>query len=360
MRTADILKAHTDPAYSAKLAGVRYALDDGPGWTRTRTGKGFVYANERGARITKEADLARIASLGIPPAWKDVWIAPHPRGHLQATGIDAKGTKQYRYHAKWSAFREELKFSRLVAFSQALPGLRRAIANALDADEPTKAKAAAAALALVDELALRVGNDAYAKENETFGVTTLRQRHVSIEGDTIALSFVGKSSKEHEFELRDARLAQVLREQEELPGTRLFQYVGEDEKRHPLTAAAVNEFIKTATGGDFTAKDFRTWIGTVEAYGLLLAAERNARADRDEKQFSKELAKALKEVAERLGNTVAVCRAHYVHGALQDCYRTGGFAAAVRTAKRAKKVPGLGVRESETAALLRAFARAKR
>jgi DNA topoisomerase-1 len=358
MRTASLITAASDPAACAKQAGLSYRMDDTPGWKRVRTGKAsFRYEDERGRQVKDLRKLARIEALRIPPAWQDVWIASSARGHLQATGVDAKGRKQYLYHEKWSAFREELKFSRLAAFADVLPKLRRDITRALAEDAPTKARACAAALALIDELALRVGSDAYEKENGTYGVTTLQNRHVMIDDETITLHFVGKSHQEHELSVEDARLAEVLAEEKALPGARLFQYVDEDGFRHPLTAEDVNVFLRKSIGGDFTAKDFRTWIGTAFAYELMRAAA--ARADGSERGWQNALRSVVKEVAGRLGNTVAVCRAHYIHEALQRSFADGSFAALLAQARRAKRVRGLSVRESEAVYVLRRLAKAR-
>ncbi len=351
-----LLRAYADPELSAKLARVRYQRDDVPGWGRQKQGRGFTYTDVKGTLLRRAKDIERIEALRIPPAWKDVWIAPSARAHIQATGIDAKGRKQYLYHERWSAFRERLKFSRLAAFGLALPKLRRAIAGALAEEEPTRRKVAALALSLIDELAIRVGSEAYAKENDTYGVTTLRTKHVSIEGDTVTLAFTGKSHQEHELELTDKKLAGLLQEEEELPGYRLFQYVDENGARHPLTAADVNAFMHDVLEADFTAKDFRTWIGTVHAYELMREACSASEAQEwGEKEYLKSLRGVIKEVAGRLGNTVAVTKAHYVHADLQAQYACGTFRSLAKRLSRRKRIPGLGARESEVAALLELF-----
>lgn len=356
MTRSKLLEAYADPKLSARLARVSYVHDDSPGWTRLRHGRSFVYVGEKSKALTSPAVLERLDALRIPPAWKEVWIAPSPRAHVQATGVDRVGRKQYIYHARWTAFRERMKFFRLAAFAQSLPLLRRRIAKALREEEFTKSKVAALALSLIDELAIRVGSDVYARENKTFGVTTLQNRHVVIDDDRITLSFIGKSHQEHELELTDTRLAELLLEEQGIPGTRLLQYFDAGGARHPLTASDVNAFIQEATGGDFTAKDFRTWIGTVHAYERMRKeCSRNVSREWTSKEYAKSLRGIIKDVAEKLGNTVAVTKAHYVHAELQKQYACGAFRRAARYLRRVKRVPGLSTAESEILYILQKF-----
>jgi DNA topoisomerase-1 len=358
MTHTQLIRALTDYEYSARLAGITYHLDNTPGIARAKHGRAWKYKNPNGTRASKK-DVERIESLVIPPAWKDVWISPSARGHIQATGIDAKGRKQYLYHPKWSAMHESLKYIRLAAFATKLPALRRDIEKALNLDGLPCEKVSAAALDLIDELGIRVGNENYAKENGTFGVTTLRNKHLSLEGETITLNFVGKSHKEHELELKDRKIARILKQEKALPGVRLFQYVDSAGKRHPLTSTEVNAFIKESTGGDFTAKDFRTWIGTVYAYELLCEACTKNTKDTTDAEYAKSLRAVLKQVAEKLGNTLAVTKAHYVHATIQERFCAGELPGIRARTKRMKKIPGLSAQESEVASVLALFAKKK-
>ncbi len=359
MKHADLVRALTDPAYSARIVGLRYQPDDVAGLARKKQGKSFIYHTANNKAITAE-QRDRIAALVIPPAWKDVWISASPKGHIQVTGIDAKGRKQYRYHEKWSELHTALKYVRLAAFAIKLPALRAQMAKALKEEGLTRDKVTAVALDLIDELGIRVGNETYAKENGTYGVTTLQAKHVSLEGDTIMLKFTGKSHIKHDMELKDAAVAKILKKEKQLPGARLFQYVSNDGKRHPLTSQDVNAFIKESTQGDFTAKDFRTWIGTVFAYELLCVACKTNTSATTDLEYAKTLRTILKQVAERLGNTLAVTKSHYVHSSLQQRFCSGELPALRARARRMKKIVGLSSTESEVAAMLTLFAHEKK
>jgi DNA topoisomerase-1 len=349
----ELLAAHTDLVLSAKMAGVTYALDSTEGWKRVKSGKSFIYRDLKGKRIVDEKMLERVYSIRIPPAWKDVWISPRARGHLQATGLDIKGIKQYLYHPKWNAFRDALKYYRLNLFAAVLPELRKEIKKRLKDPEPTRERVIATALALIDELSIRVGNDGYAKENKTYGVTTLQNRHIDIDHDTITLHFIGKSHQEQEFELKNSRLAEVLQQEIEMPGARLFQYFDAEHHKHPLTSCEVNEFIKDMTNSDFTAKDFRTWSGTLEAYQLMKKACASlTEEDRTDKGYAKSMKEIMGCVAEKLGNTIAVCKAHYVHADLQQAFLKGTFERSMKRAVRAKRISGLSTSESELVLVL--------
>ena len=252
------------PVESAKAAGLRYVSDTSPGIHRRRVGKHFSYTGLDGKPIHDEQELKRIRSLAIPPAWNIVWICPNPRGHIQASGRDARGRKQYRYHPQWRKIRDETKYDRLIAFGQALPQIRERVNADLARPGLPREKVLAVVVRLLDTLSMRVGNEEYVRENKSFGLTTLRNRHVQINGASIRFHFRGKRGKEHDVGVRDRRLARIIKQCQDLPGHELFQYLDESGKRQPIDSADVNEYLRTITGKDFTAKDFRTWVGTVE------------------------------------------------------------------------------------------------
>ena len=292
-------------------AALRWVDDRCPGLQRVRTGNGFVYRDAQGRAVKDEATLARIRRLAVPPAWESVWICADPAGHLQATGIDARGRKQYRYHADWSAQRGQTKFERLRVVAGVLPALRRRVARTLDAaapdstPEPTRELVLATLVRLLDTTWLRVGNDRYARENGSYGLSTLRCRHARIEGDALRLSFVGKAGVRHEVRLADRRVARVVRRCRELPGQELFVCVAADGTLQRIGSADVNAWLAEAAGLAVTAKDFRTWHGSVQALALAVeAAQRGTAVSRTE---------VIAEVARRLGNTPAVCRKAYIH-----------------------------------------------
>lgn len=248
----------TDPLESAREAGLRYTNDDKPGITRQRAEGGFAYFSPHGEAITDEKTLERIRKLGIPPAYEDVWICPQPNGHLQATGHDARGRKQYRYHTQWRAVRDEAKYGRMIAFGEALPRIRAVVDTDLARHGMPREKVLAAVVKLLEETHIRVGNEEYARENQSFGLTTLQNTHVDIMGATSHFHFRGKSGKDHAIDLRDARLARIIRKCQELPGDELFEYVAPDGQLHTIDSADVNTYLHEAGGQDFTAKDFRT------------------------------------------------------------------------------------------------------
>jgi DNA topoisomerase-1 len=287
-------------------AGLVYSSDAEPGITRVRRGKDFAYRDAKGRWIKDEAELARIRKLAIPPAYESVWICASPDGHLQATGRDARGRKQYRYHQTWRLERDTGKFDRLLHFAEALPGLRRKVQQHLKAEEHSRELVLATVVRLLDTTLIRVGNDQYAKENGSFGLTTLRNRHVRIEGDSLKLSFRGKSGVRHDVEVKDPRVLRVVRRCLHLPGQELFQYRGADGQPHAIGSGDVNDFLHSLCGERFTAKDFRTWHGTV----LALETLRKFCGANGESFTLKML---LAEVSQSLGNTPAVCRKAYIH-----------------------------------------------
>ncbi len=308
-----------DPIAAARAAGLRYTPDIGPGITRRRAGKGWSYIDPDGCVIRDAKELQRIRDLVIPPAWTNVWINPNPRGHIQATGRDARGRKQYRYHDKWRATRDETKFSRMIAFGEALPRIRERVAADLGLPGLPREKTLAIAVRLLDEALIRVGNAEYARENDSYGLTTLRDDHVDVSGSTVRFAFRGKSGKTQEIDVRDNRVARNISRMQDLPGEHLFQYVDEDGTARAIGSEDVNAYLQEIAGEAFTAKDFRTWGGTVLA----------ARSLRDLGPFENQTAMkanivtAVDAVAERLGNTRAVCRAAYIHPAILLSYESG-------------------------------------
>jgi DNA topoisomerase-1 len=318
-----VLASETDPeagAAAAKAAGLRYVTDSVPGITRRRAGKSFSYRDPDGHPITPEV-LARLRALAIPPAWTGVWICPDPRGHLQATGRDARGRKQYRYHNEWRAIRDAHKFDRILIFARALPQIRARVDADLRRHGLPREKVLATVVRLLETTMIRVGNAEYARENRSFGLTTIRHRHVEINGSTIVFEFRGKGGKVHKVSTRDRRLARVVRACHELPGQELFQYLDDDGVRHDVDSAHVNGYLQEITGEPFTAKDFRTWAGTVLA-SLALSEFENF----DTKAAAKRnVTRAIEQVANHLGNTVAVCRKSYIHPAILDSYLDGSL-----------------------------------
>jgi DNA topoisomerase I len=314
-----------DAAAAARAAGLRYVNDDDPGITRRRHGRGFSYRDAEGRPLRDAEVIRRIRSLAIPPAWTDVWICSLDNGHIQATGRDARGRKQYRYHPSWRALRDDTKYERTIAFARALPTLRARVEDDLARPGLSRHKVVATVIRLLETTMLRVGNDEYARDNRSFGLTTLRDRHADINGSKIRFSFRGKGGKQHEVGVRDRRLARIVRQCQDLPGQRLFQYRDEADARQAVTSDDVNQYIREATGGDFTAKDFRTWAGT-----FLAAQALREVADSESGPVQRRLAKAVEEVAQSLGNTPAVCRKCYIHPAVVDAYLDGSLAAALR------------------------------
>jgi DNA topoisomerase I len=277
------------------------------------------YVTAAGHTVSDSAELARIRSLAVPPAWTDVWICPDARGHLQATGRDARGRKQYRYHPKWRAVRDEVKYGRLIAFANALPRIRRRTSADLRKSGLPREKVIAAVVQLLEKTMIRVGNEEYARENGSIGLTTMRHRHASISGATVHFAFRGKSGVAHTIDLHDARLARIVRACHDLPGHELFQYVDHDSGRQVVDSVDVNAYLRNASGAEFTAKDFRTWAGTVLAAQALADADDFASAA----QAKRNVVRAIESVAERLGNTTAVCRKCYIHPAIVDAYMDG-------------------------------------
>ncbi len=308
----------------ARYNGLRYVSDRKPGFTRRRSGKSFVFFDTTGERIRDEAEIARIRKLAIPPAYRDVWICPHAKGHIQATGIDAKGRKQYRYHAGWHAVRDTTKFTHMLAFGETLPLIRATVAAHMASRGLSRDKVLATVVSLLEKTLIRVGNDEYARKNKSYGLTTLRDEHVEVAGSTIRFRFKGKSGKEWNLKLTDRRIARVVRACADLEGPdlakqELFKYIADDGQVRDVTSGDVNAYLQDITGEAFTAKDFRTWTGTV----LAAMALQDYREFDTEAQARKNVLAAIERVAKKLGNTPSVCRKSYVHPEVINAYMDG-------------------------------------
>jgi DNA topoisomerase I len=323
------------PLQAAALAGLRYVEDGAPGLRRVRVGRGFRFLDSRGRPLRDRARLDRIKRLAIPPAWRDVWISPSARGHIQATGRDARGRKQYRYHARWREVRDGAKYDKVVEFAQNLPALRARTARDLRAPGLSRRKVVAAVVRLLEATLIRVGNEEYARQNRSFGLTTLRTRHASVAGSRLEFRFRGKSARNHVVRISDRTLGRIVKRCQELPGQALFQYLDGDGHRRTVGSADVNAYLREATRSDFTAKDFRTWAGTV----LAACALRELPPARGTTQASRNVVSAVESVASRLGNTKAVCRRCYVHPAVIEAYLDGSLREALRTRPPARGLP---------------------
>lgn len=307
------------------MRGLVHVTDAAPGITRRRCGRGFVYHDERGRRVAARARLDRFRALAIPPAWTDVWICADPRGHLQATGRDARGRKQYRYHPEWRRIRDADKFAHLVAFGSRLPALRRAVRRDLARPGLPPKKVLAVAVSLLAQAGMRVGNEAYARSNRSYGLTTLRDRHLDfLRAGRAKFRFRGKAGQIHEIDVDDRRLVRILRRCRQLPGQMLFQYVDDDGEHRPIDSAGVNDYLHEAMGARFTAKDFRTWNATLRIAARLAATKRPA--DGDERGMASLYLQAVDEVAAHLHNTRGVCRASYIDPRVADAWRNGRLA----------------------------------
>lgn len=304
---------------AARHARLRYVLDDRPGIRRMRRGKGFSYVSPRGRAIRDPAELHRLRKLAIPPAWQDVWISPDPQGHLLATGRDARGRKQHRYHPRWREARDETKYHRMVAFGLALPRIRRRIDRDLARPGLPREKVLALVLRLLEATLIRVGNEEYARKNRSFGLTTLRDRHAKIRGSALSFEFRGKHGIKRSIDLQDRRLVRMVKQCRDLPGQELFQYVDENGTRHAIGSSEVNDYLREISGDDFTAKDFRTWAGTVLAARALQGFAPCA----NQRQAKRNVLRAIEAVAHTLGNTPSVCRKCYIHPAVIAAYSDG-------------------------------------
>jgi DNA topoisomerase-1 len=334
---------------SAVHAGLRYVTDGANGITRRRVGTGWAYYLPNGKRITSHDMRKRLNSLAIPPAWTDVWICPDPHGHIQATARDARGRKQYRYHPAYRESRDRSKFRHMLEFSEVLPHLRERIERDLRAPDHTRRQLLATVVRLLDRTLIRVGNDEYARENKSYGLTTLRRRHVTVDGTMLRFSFRGKSGVEHSISISDPRLARIIQRCQDLPGQELFQYLDAAGKRQSISSDDVNAYLRELTGRDITAKDFRTWGGTMLAAVELRAVGPAA----SRREADRNILRAVDAVAERLGNTRAVCRKYYVHPALIQAYLMGETVpvAEAPSKKQVRRRRAAALRRDEIAVL---------
>ena len=342
-----------ESAEAAEEAGLSYVSDDRPGYTRKARNGEFEYLDTQGKRIRDEQRLLRIKRLAIPPAWTNVWICPSPTGHIQATGRDARRRKQYRYHERWRELRDENKFDRLAAFAKALPKIRRRVAKDLKLRGLPREKVLATVVRLLERTFIRIGNEEYARENKSFGLTTIKNRHVSVRGPHLRFRFRGKSGRQHEVDMTDRRIAKIVSKCQDLPGQDLFQYVSDDGEPRNVTSQDVNDYLREITNENFSAKDFRTWAGTVLA-AIALTAQSEFET---KKQAKANLKTAICAVARLLGNTAAVCRKCYVHPAILEAYVTRTQIAGLNQAIKTPENINLRAVERAVSKFLRATVR---
>jgi DNA topoisomerase I len=343
------LKIVLDPVKSAERAGLRWVCDDRPGLRRRRAGKkSFRYFDADGKPVRDERTLERIRKLAIPPAWTDVWICPSPNGHLQATGRDARGRKQYRYHPRWRERRDETKYDKMLVFGYALPLLRARVEADLGRPGLPREKVLATVVRLLETTLIRVGNEEYARANKSFGLTTLRNHHVDVKGAELRFEFRGKSGVQRRVSVHDRRLARVVRRCQDLPGHELFQYVDDEGERHTIDSSDVNQYLREITNQELTAKDFRTWNGTVLAAAALREAMQTGPRGRSQRVVTR----CIDRVAQRLGNTKAVCRKCYVHPAVIEAYLDGTLETALAAAPDAQAKRHLAALDADELAVL--------
>lgn len=337
-----------DALQSARSAGLRYVRDDVPGIVREAVKDGFRYLDTDGQPLRDEATLSRIKALSIPPAWTDVWICPWKNGHIQVTGRDAKKRKQYRYHPRWHAVRDEAKYDRMINFGKALSGIRKQVDAHLALPGLPREKVLASVVYLLQTTMMRIGNEEYARTNQSFGLTTLRNRHARIDGSEIEFHFRGKSGVQHAIRISDPRLARIIKRIRDLPGQDLFQYIDDEGQRHAIGSADVNDYLRALTGEDYTAKDFRTWSGTVLA---AMALQEFEKFD-SEAQAKKNIMRAIESVAKKLGNTPTICRKCYVHPAVIEAYLDGVMLEALQQRAQRKLANEIHALSPEEAAVL--------
>jgi DNA topoisomerase I len=340
-----------DPVESAKAANLRYVTDSTPGISRQKRGTGFEYIDPSGKVIRDPEELQRFKSLAIPPAWREVWICPLHNGHLQATGRDIKGRKQHRYHPRWREVRDENKYGRILSFAKALPVIREKVDNDLRLPGLPRDKILATVVRLLETSHIRVGNEEYARQNKSYGLATLRNRHVNVSGSTIRFEFRGKSGVEHALDINDRRLAKIIKRCQDLPGYELFQYLDQDGERHTIDSSDVNEYIRQIAGEEFSTKDFRTWAGTVLAARALQQCE----TAESNSQSKRNIVQAVESVAKKLGNTKAVCRKCYIHPAVIDAYTDGSLLRVLNRRVKKDVIESLHKLEPEEAAVLGLF-----
>jgi DNA topoisomerase-1 len=333
---------------AAEEAGLRYVSDDRPGYTRKSKGDDFDWLDTDGKSIRDEQRLLRLKRLAIPPAWTDVWICPAPNGHIQATGRDARGRKQYLYHERWREVRDENKYDRIISFGKALPKIRRRVAKDLKLPALPRNKVLATVVQLLESTFIRIGNEEYARENKSFGLTTMKDRHVEVKGAKLRFRFRGKSGREHEIDVTDRRTAKIITKLQDLPGQDLFQYVDEEGEIRDVSSQDVNEYLRAITGEDFSAKDFRTWAGTFLTAIALKAQEKFE----NQTQAKANIKTAISAVAKILGNTPAICRKCYVHPAVLENYLDQKSIDGLKqTTEDALEKEDVDLRSSETAVL---------
>ncbi len=340
-----------DPLQAARAAHLRYVSDKKPGISRVKTEEGWDFVNPDGSVITDEDTITRIKKLAIPPAYTDVWICKDPRGHIQAVGRDARGRKQYRYHAKWREVRDEAKYGKMLVFGRVLPAIRDRVKHDLSLQGLPKHKVLAAIVALLEKTMMRIGNEEYAQQNDSFGLTTLRTRHARVKGSHVMLDFRGKHGVEHHIDLADRRLAKVVERCQHLPGQDLFQFLDAGGEIHHVTSDDVNEYLREASGEEITAKDFRTWAATNLAALALADMERFD----SHVQQKKAVVRAVEHVAKQLGNTPAICRKCYIHPAVFEGYLDGSLAEGLKSRADAildSHAPGLTAQEVAVTAFL--------
>lgn len=342
-------KIITDPAKSAKLVGLQYISVERGGFRRKKAGEGFRIVTESGKALSNPADLGRIKSLAIPPAWTDVWICDRDNGHLQATGRDERGRKQYRYHRRWREVRDETKFNRIVLFAKSLPRIRQRVRNDLKSTELSRRKVLATIVRLLETSLIRVGNEEYARNNRSFGLTTLQDKHVKVNGSTVRFQFKGKSNKHHTIDIENKQLAKIVKRCQDLPGQDLFQYIDESGQRQDVKSEDVNKYLREISGEDFTAKDFRTWVGTVLAATALHEFEKFD----TQAQAKRNLIRAIESVAQRLGNTPTICKKCYIHPAIVNSYFDGSMVGLLQWRAENQMATSLNRLRSEEAAVLK-------
>jgi DNA topoisomerase-1 len=341
-----------EPVTSAQAAGLRYCTDTHPGIRRQQKGEKFWYQGVDGRCVRDPDTLRRITLLVIPPAWTNVWICPDANGHLQATGRDNKGRKQYRYHPRWRVIRDETKYGRLLSFAQVLPRIRQQVTRDLTLPGLPRDKVLATVVHLLDTTYIRIGNAEYARTNQSYGLTTMRDRHVEIRGATLRFRFRGKSGKDHSIIINDRRLASIVRRCQELPGYELFQYVDPQGQSQTIASGDVNDYLRTVSGQNYTAKDFRTWAGTL----LATRALHECGVGTSQRQIKQHIVRAVTQVAERLGNTVAVCRKCYIHPAVLQGYADGSL-LTMQVQSEKQRDENIGATWSEEEATLVGFLR---
>ena len=352
LESSDRVETIIDPKDAAESAGLRYVSDNRPGIRRKRVGTGFSYTRADGSKLSDKDVLRRIKSLAIPPAWTDVWICPFADGHIQATGRDAKGRKQYRYHARFREVRESTKYEHVVAFAAALPGIRERVNEHMALRGLPREKVLATVVHLLETTLIRVGNDEYAEQNKSYGLTTLKNRHVAVDGTEVRFRFMGKSGKQWSLRVKDRRVAKIIKACQDLPGQELLQYVDEAGICQDVTSSDVNAYLKEITGRDITAKDFRTWAGTVLAAMALKELESFDSAA----QAKRNLRTAIEKVSGKLGNTPTICRKCYVHPEVLSSYMDGNLVLELKSKAESElrgDVQDLKPEEAAVLALLR-------